>query len=279
MLAPFLLFFVLFVVYPVLMTLLGSLSYQNLNTPSGWAGLAHFRYILTMDRHFRMALQNTVVFAAISTAVLTLLGLVVAVLLSQAGRPGRWLQALLVFPYTLSTVSVAMVWLAMLDRQSGMVNKALQLLGGARVGWLEEPSLALYSLVFVHIWKYLGYCMLIYLAGIQALPRELYEAATMDGAGERGKLLHVTLPALRPVIYFVLITTAVESFKTFDLVRVMTDGNPLSNRTTTIVHQIYLRGFVNDYRRMDEASAMSVILLLIVLAIALAGFRMNRPVE
>ncbi len=276
MLSPFLIFFALFVVYPLVMTFAYSVTYNNLKQTGGWAGLSHYRYILTRDRHFKMALKNTAIYAGISIVGLTSLGFLAAVALNRATRAVKGVRMLMLFPYATSMTAVAMIFLLLYDKQLGLLNKALSLFGIAKVGWLEDPDLALYSLIFVNIWKNIGYCMLIYLAGMQSVPKELYEAATVDGASERHKLLHVTLPMIRPVAFFVLITNMVEALKTFDQVRIMTDGNPLTNRTTTIVHQIYLRAFVNDYRRIDEASAMAVVLLLIALAFTIVNYRWNR---
>lgn len=279
MLSPFLIFFALFVVYPLIMTFYYSLTYNNLKQTGGWAGLAHFRYILTRDRHFKMALKNTAIYAAISIISLTVLGFLAAAALNKATRAVKGMRMLMIFPYATSMTAVAMIWLMLYDKQIGLINKAIALIGAGKVGWLEDPEIALYSLIFVNIWKNIGYCMLIYLAGMQSVPKELYEAATVDGAGERQKLLHVTLPMIRPVAFFVFITNMVEAFKTFDQVRIMTDGNPLTNRTTTVVHQIYLRAFVNDYRRIDEASAMAVVLLVVTFVLTMINYKWNRSID
>ena len=279
MLTPFLIFFALFVLYPLVMTFYYSVTYNNLKQTGGWAGLAHFKYILTRDRHFKMALKNTAVYSAISIVSLTVLGFLAAAALNKATRAVKGVRMLMIFPYATSMTAVAMIWLMLYDKQLGLINKAIALLGAGKVGWLEDPEIALYSLIFVNVWKNIGYCMLIYLAGMQSVPKELYEAATVDGAGERQKLLHVTLPMIRPVAFFVFITNMVEAFKTFDQVSIMTDGNPLTNRTTTVVHQIYLRAFVNDYRRIDEASAMAVVLLAAAFLLTLINFKWNRSID
>lgn len=279
MLSPFLLFFAIFILYPVVMTVAYSFTYNNLKQTGGWAGLAHYRYILTKDRHFRMALINTGIYALVSLVSLTTLGFLAAAALNHATRGVKAARMLMIFPYATSMTAVAMIWLMLYDKQLGLLNKLIALAGVSKIGWLEDPDLALYSLIFINIWKNIGYCMLIYLAGMQSIPKDVYEAATVDGAGERAKLLHVTLPMIRPVAFFVLITNMVEAFKTFDQVRIMTDGNPLANRTTTIVHQIYLRAFVNDYRRVDEASAMAVVLLVIVFLLTLVNYRWNRSID
>lgn len=152
MLSPFLLFFALFVLYPLVMTFYYSVTYNNLKQTGGWAGLAHFRYILTRDRHFAMALKNTGIYAAISIVALTVLGFLAAAALNSATRAVKGVRMLMIFPYATSMTAVAMIWLMLYDKQLGPINKALAMLGAGKVGWLEDPDLALYSLIFVNIW-------------------------------------------------------------------------------------------------------------------------------
>ena len=211
-----------------------------------------------------------------SVAFLTSLGLAVAVMLNRSTRAVKGLRVLFLYPYATSMTAVSMIWLMLLDPNHGFVNKALRSIGLSGWQWLFDADLALGCLIFINIWKNLGYCMLIYLAGINSIPQELYEAATVDGAGELRRFFSITVPMIRPVAFFVLITTMVEGFKTFEQVQVMTRGDPM-NATTTIVHQIYMYGF-NDFK-MGYASAMAVVLLLIVLALTLINLRINNASE
>lgn len=274
MLLPFMLFFALFVLYPTGVNLYLSFTDYNLNTAT-WTGLRNFERLLR-DPIFGKACLNTGVYALVSVAFLTSLGLAVAVMLNRSTRAVKGLRVLFLYPYATSMTAVSMIWLMLLDPNHGFVNKALRSIGLSGWQWLFDADLALGCLIFINIWKNLGYCMLIYLAGINSIPQELYEAATVDGAGELRRFFSITVPMIRPVAFFVLITTMVEGFKTFEQVQVMTRGDPM-NATTTIVHQIYMYGF-NDFK-MGYASAMAVVLLLIVLALTLINLRINNASE
>ena len=274
MLAPFLLFFLLFVVYPMAMNLYYSFTGYDLSK-ADWVGLKNYLR-LEKDKAFMAALENTSVYALFGVLGLTTLGFLTAAVLNQKFRGLKFIRMLMIFPYATSMTAVAMIWLMLLDPTSGLVNKLFRIFGATGRQWLFDVSTALPCLIIVHIWKNIGYCMLIYLSGMQSIPGEIYEAATVDGASEFRKMLHITIPMVRPVTFFVLITTMIESFKTFDQVQLMTGGDPLYS-TTTMVHQIYQRGFTEF--RMGYAAAMSVVLLLIMLAITLVNYGLNRSAE
>ncbi len=275
MLAPFLIFFALFVVYPLVMTVYYSFTNYKLTTDADFVGLKNYQRLLK-DQIFHKALRNTTIYALVSTVSLTVLGFLTAAALNKTTRGVKWIRMLMIFPYATSMAAVSMIWLMMYDPTTGFINKALRLMNLPTHQWLFDESLALGSLIFVHIWKNIGYCMLIYLAGMQSVAPELYEAATVDGASEFRKMISITLPTVRPVTFFVVTTTMLESFKTFAQVQVMTGGDPLYS-TTTIVHQIYQRGFTEF--RMGYASAMAVVLLLIVLACTVANSLINRSAD
>ena len=272
MLAPFLAFFVLFVLYPLAMTLYYSFTNYNMTAAPVWIGLKNYRRLLR-DDVFHKAFANTVVYALVSTAALAVLGFVTAAALNRAARAVKWVRMLMIFPYATSWAAVSMIWLMMYDPTSGFLNKLLRFFSLPAQRWLFDESLALGCLIFVHIWKNIGYCMLIYLAGMQTVPEEMYEAATVDGASGWRKLWNITLPSIRPVAFFVVVTTMLEAFKTFTQVKVMTGGDPLY-ATATIVHQIYQRGFTEF--KMGYASAMAVILLVCVAAFTAANSAVNR---
>ena len=274
MLTPFMIFFALFVVYPLAVNLYYSFTNYNLNTAS-WVGLRNYLR-LPQDETFVKACKNTFLYAFVSVLALTGLGLLTAVFMNKASRGIKWLRMLLLYPYATSMTAVSMIWLMMLDPNHGFANKALHFMGLAGKNWLFDTRLALGCLIFINVWKNLGYCMLIYLAGINSIPNELYEAATVDGAGEARRLFSITLPMIRPVAFFVFVTTLVEGFKTFEQVQIMTRGDPL-NETTTIVHQIYMYGF-SEFK-MGYAAAMAMVLLAIVMLLTLINYRINRTSE
>jgi len=275
MLMPFLVFFVFFVIYPVIMNLYYSFTNYNLSSAS-WVGLKNYRRLLLQDKVFRQALSNTCVYALVSVAFLTSLGFLTAAALNRTARGVRWIRMLMIFPYATSMAAVSMIFLMFFDPTSGYFNKLLRFAGIPTQLWLFDARLALGCLIFVNIWKNIGYCMLIYLAGLQSIPEDLYEAATVDGASPARQLLSITLPMIRPVAFFVLITTTVESFKTFEQVQIMTGGDPLY-ATTTIVHQIYQRGFAEF--KMGYAAAMAMVLLVIVLVLTLISNLFNSRLE
>ena len=273
MLAPFLLFFVLFVLYPLLKNLYYSFTNYNLGNKTKWIGLSNYRELFT-DYWFLESLRNTAVYALLSVIFLTVLGLFISVLLNQRSRLVKIARTAMIIPYATSMVAVSMIWLYLLDPTTGYVSKLLVALGvGNPPLWLDDPSLALPSLIGINIWKNLGYCMIIYLAGLQGIPPELYEAATVDGAGFLQKHWKITLPQIAPVTFFVFVNNCIEAFKTFEQVQIMTQGGPVT-ATTTVVYQIYVRAF-NDFR-MGYAAAMSVVLFVIIFAVTMLNFRMFR---
>lgn len=275
MLTPFLLFFALFVIYPLANTVYLSFTSYNMTQPAAWVGLKNYQRLLR-DTTFHKAFWNTVIYALVSTVCLSALGFLTAAALNRAAKSVKWIRTLMIFPYATSMAAVSMIWLMIYDPTTGFLNKALRLVGLPTRQWLFDTSLALGCLIAVHIWKNIGYCMLIYLAGMQSVPEELYEAATVDGASEWKKLTRITLPAIRPVAFFVMVTTMIEAFKTFTQVHVMTNGDPLQS-TTTIVHQIYLRGF-SEFK-MGYASAMAVVLLVCVALFTLLNSRLGQRPE
>ena len=270
MLSPFLLFFALFVLYPLIKNFYYSFTNYNLGNKTDWVGLKNYKELFS-DYWFVEALKNTAVYAVFSVIFLTVLGLFISVLLNSRSKLVKVARTAMIIPYATSMVAVSMIWLYLLDPTTGYINKLLVELGVSNPpNWLGELDLALPSLIFINVWKNLGYCMIIYLAGLQNIPPELYEAATVDGAGFLQKHLKITLPQIAPVTFFVFVNNCIEAFKTFEQVQIMTQGGPVT-ATTTVVHQIYLRAF-NDFR-MGYAAAMSVILFLVIFIVTLLNFR------
>jgi len=270
MLSPFLTFFALFVIYPLLKNLYYSFTDFNLGSKIEWVGLKNYKELFT-DYWFVEALKNTTIYAIFSVLFLTLLGLFISVLLNSRSKMVKVARTAMIIPYATSMVAVSMIWLYLLDPTTGFVNKMLIEFGVSNPpNWLGDPNYALPSLIFINVWKNIGYCMIIYLAGLQNIPPELYEAATVDGAGFLQKHLKITVPQIAPVTFFVFVNNCIEAFKTFEQVNIMTQGGPIT-ATTTVVHQIYLRAF-NDFR-MGYASAMSVVLFVIIFLITLLNFR------
>ena len=280
MILPFFAFFTLFVLYPLVQNGYNSLTSYNL-TSRTFVGLANFRRLLEDDSFIR-SVRNTLVYAAFSIAPLMVLGFIAALCVDGTGRALAPIRAVLIFPYVLSMVSVSMIWLYLFEPGSGLFNKLLAMIGLPGSDWLFDARLALPCLILVNVWKSLGYVMIIDLAALQGVPQSLYEAARVDGAGPLGRVWHITLPSIRPVSYFLLATLSIECFKTFEQVRIMTNGGPI-DATTTITHQIYMRAF-SEFK-MGYASAMSVVLFLMIFAVTMINLRVggqlgkNGPVQ
>jgi len=274
MLVPFFLFFACFVLYPILRSVLDSFTNYDL-IKKEFVGLDNY-FRLFRDKTFVRSVQNTLVYAACSIVPLMALGLIAAVLVNRQTKIMYAARAVLMYPYVTSMVAVSMVWMYMYDPNNGIFNKLLLAVGLDPQKFLYDPDQALWCLIVMNIWKYLGYVMIIYLAGLQGVPKDLYEAAGIDGAGSWRQLWSITLPSVRPVSYFLMTTLCVECFKTFDQVRLMTNGGPV-NATTTITYQIYMRAF-SEFK-MGYASAMSVVLLLIVLVITLVNLKLGHQLD
>ncbi|HBP38275.1 MAG TPA: sugar ABC transporter permease [Clostridiales bacterium] len=267
---PFMIFFSIFVLFPLLQNFWNSLTNYNL-TDHDFIGLANYQRLLE-DRSFLRSIVNTLIFALGSVAPAMLLGFVAALCVGGGSRALPAVRTLLMFPYIISLVSAAMVWLYLFDPGSGILNKILLSIGLPASDWLFDEHLALPCLIVMNIWKYVGYVMIIDLAALKGVPAVLHEAARVDGAGYFRRIWHITLPAIKPVSGFLLATLSVECFKTFEQVRIMTDGGPV-NATTTITHQIYIRAFAEF--KMGYASAMSVVLLLMVLMVTLFNLKVS----
>ena len=271
---PFFIFFALFVLYPLVQNFLTSLTNENLSGRQ-FIGLANYRR-LASDRSFIRSVQNTTIYAVFSVLPLLLLGFIAALCVDGRGRAQLAGRTILIFPHVLSMVSVAMIWLYLFEPGSGLFNKLLGFFGLPASDWLFDENLALPCLILVNVWKNSGYVMMIYLAAIQSVPASLHEAAHVDGAGLLSRIWHITLPAIRPVSFFLLATLSIECFKTFEQVRNMTNGGPV-DATTTITHQIYMRAF-SEFK-MGYASSMSVVLFGLALAITLLHLKIGGQLD
>lgn len=212
----------------------------------------------------RYIIRNTLLFSVVTVVGTLVVGLGLALLLNQQLFGRNQARTLLFAPYVVSGAAIGIVWLFVFDPRFGLVAALLAMAGLDSPNWYNDPNYAMPMVMIVFIWKHLGYATVVYLAGLQMIPRELYEAAKVDGAGAASRLRHVTLPHLSPMIFFLLVTLFLSSMQVFDIIRVMTKGGPLDS-TKTMVYQIYEQGFVNF--RVGDASAVATILFLFLLGI------------
>jgi multiple sugar transport system permease protein len=264
-----------FVGAPMLLAL--SLGFFSVDGFGGYqfAALANYERML-VDPLFIKSLQVTAAYVMALVPSLYAVGLALALLVQRPTLASTVFRSLFFMPQMVSLVVVALVWQVLLVDKIGLVNSLIGRLGLPNVSWLGDPAFALGAIVVVSLWFLMGFYMLIFLGGLQDIPREYYEAAKIDGAGPVASFYYITLPLLRPTSFFVLLVstvTAVCGFQTFDLIYVMTKGGP-ANATSFAIFYIYQTAFVfGDY---GYAAAMSSVLVVTLMALTLILFVLTR---
>ncbi len=232
--------------------------------------------IIAKDSSFFIALRNNLYFAAVVVPVQTSLALLMAMLVNQRLRGMEVYRTIYFSPVVTAMVIIAVVWQYLYNydgrilSQNGLINQALDALSGGRLGpydWLHNPKLAMPSIMVMSIWQGVGFQMIIFLAGLQDIPKEMYEAASIDGAGVWGKFRFITLPMLRNTTIFVVITTTILAFRLFDQINILTPEGGTDESTKTMVWLAVKRGYREE--RIGQAAAISVVFVLIVLAISI----------
>ncbi|MCP4402563.1 MAG: sugar ABC transporter permease [bacterium] len=265
---PNYLIYLIFIFIPVLSVVyLGFTDYSFIDPPR-FIGLKNY-VTLFHDSIFLQAIKNTVIYWIGTVAISMALGLALAVMLSKPRKGVSVFRAAFYLPNVLSLVAVALMWLWLYDPAKGIFNMILLALGLPLSDWLYDPNIALFLVMIPGIWTMLGFNMVIYLAGLQAISPEYYEVARIEGASVLQQFRLITLPLLKPITFFIFVMASIKSFQVFDQIYVMTGGGPV-NATTTITFEIYQNGFY--FYKMGYASAMSVVLLLIVGTLTILNF-------
>lgn len=271
-LAPALLVLTLTVFWPALRAFYLSFTEYgiNLTEPPQWVGLANFQKLLK-DKTFWQTFWNTIVYLIGVVPVLAIAPLGLAILVNQKLRGMRWFRVAYYTPVVISMVVAGIAW-RWLYAETGLFNQLLEWLTGypIRIPWLTSPDLALFSVMVVTIWKGLGYYMVIYLAGLQGIPQELYEAAAIDGSDSWRKHLDITLPLMAPYLFLVSVISAIAATKVFEEVFIMTQGGPRSS-SKTVVYYVYEQAFGN--LEMSYACTIGLVLFLIILTLSLVRLR------
>ena len=243
-------------------------DWDALGTPN----FVGFKNVITLlqDPVFWQALSNTTYFTVVSVPVGMALSLLLAIALNRSLWAMGFYRTIFLIPVISSTVATALLWGLMMDPYIGLLNYLLSLVHVHPLGWLTDAHLAMPAIIVISIWKGLGYNMVLFLAGLQGIPTEMYEAARIDGATRIREFLHVTLPMLTPTIFFVLVITMISSFQVFDQTYILTKGGP-QNSTITLVYYVYQTGF--QQLRMGYASAMAYVLFIITLVVVLIQWK------
>ena len=256
-----------FMLIPMVVSLSWSFTdYNGLQAPN-FIGLQNY-INLFKDSIFLHALSNSTIFVLLGMSIGPTLGLLTAVLLNQAKRLQAFFRTAFFMPVMTSLVVVSTIWI-MLYNRSGIFNAALQALGLHPVNWLSDPHWALFSIIIASVWQGFGFETVVFLAALQGIPRELYEAAIIDGGGPFQLLWYITLPSLRPVILFIFIYGIIGSYQVYDQVYVMTQGGPVYS-TTSLVY--YMVGKFQNLQ-LGYASAVAYILFIILVVFSFIQYR------
>lgn len=267
---PNLLLFSIFTFWPLLYnTYLSFVQWDMISTFKNWVGLSNYRAMFG-DPVFRRVLVNTFYFTGGAVILTLVLGLGAALLLNQPLRGRNSVRTVLFAPVVLSGVAIGIVWIYIFDPRFGLISELLSYVGLRSPFWLTDTRWAMPAVIIVYVWKNLGYAMVIFLAGLQAIPRDLYEAARVDGANAWDRFRHVTLPGLSPIVFFLLLTGILSSFQAFDIIRTMTGGGPV-NATNTLIYYLYEQGFIAY--NAGRAGVTAVTLFTIMLAFTIVQMR------
>ncbi|WP_282942571.1 sugar ABC transporter permease [Paenibacillus sp. RC67] len=268
--APYFIFFIIFSLVPIFYGLWVSFHKWTLVGKDHFVGLDNYIYAI-QDVDFWLSLWHTTLFVLISTPVLVLIPFVLALLIDQKIKGRTILRTVFFTPNILSVSVVSSVWIFVLKPYNGLLNHILHTVGIEKeLFWLSEPGLAWVSIVIITLWWTQGFNMMIYLAGLQDIPTEHYEAATIDGANHWQKLKYITLPAMRGIFVLITVLQVIGSFKIFGQVWLVTRGGP-GNQTRTMIQYIYETGFsAND---LGRATAMSFIFFLILITFSFLQFK------
>ncbi|NJR52490.1 MAG: sugar ABC transporter permease [Leptolyngbyaceae cyanobacterium CSU_1_3] len=259
------------VFYPALQAFYFSLTRYDLISPPEWAGLENFQR-LGGDIVFWQTLRNTLLYLVCVVPILVTVPLGLAILVNQRLRGIRWFRVAYYTPVIISMVVAGIAW-KWLYADNGLLNQTLQLLGLTGIPWLTSPDWSIFSVMAVTVWKGLGYYMVIYLAGLQSIPEDLYEAAAIDGSDGIRKHWDITVPLMRPYLLLVGVISAISATKVFEEIYIMTQGGPL-NSSKTIVYYVYERAFRD--LEISYACTIGLVMFLIILALSVVRLGVQR---
>ena len=269
---PSLIGFTAFFAVPAIRSIFISFTEWNLLREPEWVGLANYQDIFADERFWR-SLTITISYVLWNIPIQTVLAVIMALLMNRVSNSAIF-RSIMILPWLMPNVIVASLFLWLLDPTLGIVNIALEAVGIGRQGFFGLPDQAIATIAGVNIWRHMGYNAVLLFAGLKTIPTSLYEAATVDGANASTRFFRITLPLLRPVLAFVIITSVIGSFQIFDTIAVTTQGGP-AGATRTIIFYIYQEVFERRIS-MGTATAASTVLFLILVTITLIQNRFFR---
>lgn len=273
-LAPFLAVYAVFLLFPIGQGLWVSLTeWDMMRADKPFVGLENFRYLLFQDSQFWSSMRVTAAYIALNVPVKIVLGLALALAFHEKVRGTVLCRTVIFVPFVINTAAVGLLGQWILDPQVGVLNYSLGRLGLPAQRWPAEPTWTMVVVVAVTVWWSIAFNAVVFLAGLQDIPEDFYEAAKIDGAGAWARLRHVTLPGLRGPAMFVSVMQIIGSFQAFGNIYMLTGGGPVDATRVLMIH-LYETGFV--YFRMGPAAAMAVILFVIVMALTVVQLRLFR---
>lgn len=276
--APNFLGFAVFTLGPIAFAFALAFMHWDGANPIEFAGLDNF-FKLFRDKAFIAALWNTIIYTVFSVPLTMACSLGLALLLNKKIFGRNFFRAAMFFPYVASLVAAAVVWNMLFNPEMGPINMLLYTFGmdpNDLPGWAADSDWAMVTIILFGIWKHAGYFMVIYLAGLQGVNHELYEAADLDGANSRQKFWNVTIPQLMPTTFFVSVMLTIQSFKVFDQVYMITQGGP-GTSTLVLVYHIYNEAFISW--DLGYSSMVALVLFMLVLGVTLVQFRYSRDTD
>jgi multiple sugar transport system permease protein len=273
--APILIYFGIFVFGPILASLAMMFFEWNGFGPlssAKWVGLGNGQELLR-DEKFLGSFRNTFMYAIVVVSSGVVCGLGLALVLNGVNRFVSFIRATYYLPVMLPITAMSLLWGLMYQQRYGFFNQLLTSIGLPPVSWLINPNIALFSICLMVIWKGLGWYMVIFLAGLKAIPEDYYEAARVDGATGWQQFWSITLPLLRPTLLFVMVVTVIGSLQVFSPIFIMTQGGP-ANATNVVVYWVYITAF--QFLRFGYATAQAVFLFLVIMVITVIQLRLFR---
>lgn len=267
---PALILLILFTIIPMLYLLYISLFKYDLLTEPVFVGFANYKRLFEVELSFWNSLVNTVVYTVATTFFLILFALLLSIWMQSDSRLDAFAQRLMFLPHLCSSVAIALVFQWLMDDE-GLLNAVLKVINLPSVRWLNDPKVAMFSVIVVCLWKNMGYYALILLASLKSIPAEVNEAAMLDNTHLVRKFFRITLPMISPQIFFLIVTITISSFKVFDSVRVLTGGGP-GDATEILVSYIYKQAFQSV--NIGLASAAGVILMAILMVLTVIYFKL-----
>lgn len=270
MVAPAMVFLALFTVYPMFNLVYLSFTDWNMISPvKTFVGISNYKELFSRP-DFGQTLLNTTVFTICSVVIILVLSILLSLFIKAPRKMNTAIQLTMFLPHIVSLVCVSMIFRWLMDPDIGIFNMILDFFGLPTLQWLQSSDTAMMSVILVNIWRSVGYISLIVISGLQRIPAEIYEAASLDNASRWRTFWKITFPMISPQLFFLLITMTLSSFKVFDTVSIMTGGGP-GNSTNVISYYIYQYAF--SYMKIGYASAAGSVMLVILIIITIVYFK------